>query len=268
MRQRTSPGPPASFLDAVAFLTRVPVPARGGFDLAGAAWAFPVVGALVGAVVGVVAAGGSLVVPVLVAAVLAVVVEVVLTGALHLDGLADCADGCGGRDRASRLAIMKDHSVGVYGVAAVALDLLLKVALLHGLLVVGAGTGHWWVVAVTAAVWALSRTMMLPLAVALPYARAEGTGRALVEGLTWRRVVVALGVAGVLLTVAAWVSVLASGTARPGVALVVATPVVATTSLLVGLWARRTLDGVTGDVLGATAELTLLSGLLVVVAVV
>ncbi|GAA4881439.1 adenosylcobinamide-GDP ribazoletransferase [Serinicoccus chungangensis] len=240
----------AALRDATSFLTRVPLPAREGFDLAGAAWAFPVVGAGVGAVVGTVAWSGHLLLPTLVAATLAVLAEVVLTGALHLDGLADCADGCGGHDRATRLRIMKDHAVGVYGAAAVVLALLLQVAAVHALL--GALDG-WGVVAVLAAVGAVSRSVMLPVALRLPSARPDGTAGPLVRGLRPRQVLLAggLGAASTLLVwpVGVWVAL--------GVLLAaVVTP------LLVGVWADRMLGGATGDVLGATAVLTQVTGLL------
>ncbi|WP_298750135.1 adenosylcobinamide-GDP ribazoletransferase [uncultured Serinicoccus sp.] len=241
--------------DATSFLTRVPVPARQGFDLAGAAWAFPVVGAGVGAVVGLVAWSGHLLLPTLVAATLAVLVEVLLTGALHLDGLADCADGCGGHDRATRLRIMKDHAVGVYGAAAVVLALLLQVAAVHALL--GALDG-WGVVAVLASVGALSRSAMLPVALRLPSARPEGTAGPLVRGLLPGQVLVA-GVLGALSTVLLW-------PVGAWVALAVLLAAF-TTPWLVEVWADRMLGGATGDVLGATAVLTQVAGLLAALAV-
>ncbi|QFG69940.1 adenosylcobinamide-GDP ribazoletransferase [Ornithinimicrobium pratense] len=248
-----------SFLDAVAFLTRVPVPPRRRFDLARAAWAFPVVGGLLGLLLGTLGVLAADPLGWFVAAVVVVAVEVVLTGALHLDGLADCADGTGGADRQARLRIMKDHSVGVYGVAAVVLDVLLKVALIGGLLQTTApGVA---MITMTLA-WTLSRAAMLPLAAWLPYARDEGTGRSLVEGLSAGRLWAGVLVAAVCGGAATWAG---TGLTGAGVwilplALLLAA---ALTALLVGAWARRTLGGVTGDVLGATAEVTLLAALLV-----
>lgn len=246
-------------LDATAFLTRVPMPARQDFDLARAAWAFPVVGAATGLLLGTLGVLLTGATGWLVAAVLVVLVEVLITGALHLDGLADCADGTGGRDRSARLRIMKDHSVGVYGVAAVVLALTLKVALLGSLL---DGAGGPTVLAITTIAWTLSRAAMLPLAAGLPYAREAGTGRSLVEGLTARRTWAGAVVAAALVGGATWAGIALTGAGFwvfP-LGLLVA---VATTALLVGAWARRTLGGVTGDVLGATAEVTLLVALLV-----
>ncbi|MFK5688056.1 adenosylcobinamide-GDP ribazoletransferase [Ornithinimicrobium sp. LYQ92] len=240
-------------LDATSFLTRLPVPARRRFDLARAAWAFPVVGAGVGALTAALAWSAHLLLPVLVAATLAVLLEVVVTGALHLDGLADCADGCGGgQDRAARLRIMKDHAVGVYGGAALVLALLLQVGVLAGLLgVLGGGQ----LLMLLLASGALSRAAMLPPARWLRYARAEGTAGALVAGLGTGPVVAAAGLAvaataGTLLLVGPWV-------ALAQLAAAVVTPA------LVSRWAYRSLGGVTGDVLGATAELTRTACLLV-----
>ena len=257
-------------LDATAFLTRVPTPDRRNFDLARAAWAFPVVGAATGLLLGTLGVLITGATGWLVAAVLVVVAEVLITGALHLDGLADCADGTGGRDRSARLRIMKDHFVGVYGVAAVVLDLLLKVALVGGLLErLDDGAPAVGVVATTTVAWALSRAAMLPLAAALPYAREDGTGRSLVEGLTRGRVALALIVTTVLVVGAVLVAAqvvagqVLAGAVTPGAAsagaLVIAVVVV---TLLIAGWARRTLGGVTGDVFGATAEVTVLAALL------
>src|SRR3954453_17252218 len=138
---------------ALAFLTIVPVRPRGDAGALGAAAAwFPVVGALVG-----LAAGGAWVAaePALgagVAGVVALVVMVGLTGALHQDGLADCADGLGVRgDRTWRLAVMRDSSTGAFGVTAVVLWGLLLASALGAVphddalrvLVLTAALGRW-----------------------------------------------------------------------------------------------------------------------------
>lgn len=262
-----------SFLVALSFLTRVPLgswgarawaaleqeaghslptptPTPAGPLARSAGW-FPVVGGLVGALIGTAAALTEPALGSLVAACLGVVVGVLVTGALHLDGLADCADGCGGGDREARLRIMKDHSVGVYGAAAVVLDLLLSVALLERLVVDLSGTQ---VVLALAAVHAVSRSALLPLARALPYARETGTGAMLIAGLGWGRVALALVVAGSCVIGLIW----AAGHALAGPAVLVAGVMGA---LAAALWARRSLGGVTGDVLGACVEATTLAGM-------
>jgi adenosylcobinamide-GDP ribazoletransferase len=253
-------------LDAVAFLTRIPVPGdpHRPADLVRAAVWFPVVGAVLGAVLLLLAqvlAGWT---SALVAVVLVVILEVVVTGALHLDGLADVADGLGGHDRASRLRIMKDHATGVYGTAAVVLALVLEVALLLAIVAPGAPAGQrWWGTPwllpgspgwVTAALlgataWSLSRAAMLPVALALPYARPDGTGRAVVEGLALRHTLLAWAVPTLLCA-------LLGG---PGVAMLLGALAGAA---LVAAGARRWFGGATGDVLGATAQVSLLGALL------
>src|SRR5688572_17863014 len=66
--------------------------------------------------------------PPLLAALLTVTLWKLLTGGLHLDGLADCLDGLGGRDAADRLRIMRDSRIGAFGAIGLILFLLLEVA--------------------------------------------------------------------------------------------------------------------------------------------
>ena len=122
---------------AVAFLTRIPVGRRvalDGDDVARGAVLFPLVGAGIGAVVGATAAGLAHVLP---AARRrrdrARRSARLLTGALHLDGLADTADALGARSRERALEIMRDHATGAFGTAALVLDLLVKAAALAAL---------------------------------------------------------------------------------------------------------------------------------------
>jgi adenosylcobinamide-GDP ribazoletransferase len=226
---------------ALAFLTRLPVDRGrtfGGRRLAEAAVLFPLVGAALGAAVGGAAAALATLVPPLLAATAAVALELALTGALHVDGLADTFDGLAGRDAERRLAIMRDHSLGTYGGSALALDLLARVAALASLTDEG-------VLLPAVAAFAISRAAPLPLAAALPYARpGEGTGRLLTESTTARH-----AVAGIVL--AAAVAAAAVGF-RAAAMLVCLGVVVAAT----GLYARSRLGGVTGDVMGAAIELT------------
>src|ERR1700684_3594834 len=117
---------------SIHFLPRLPPPRQegAGTSLAQAAWAFP----LAGFVVGLVGALAYLIADRLVlfswpAAALTLAATLLVTGALHEDGLADTADGFGGGDtREQKLDIMRDSHIGVYGVCAVVLSLLLRVA--------------------------------------------------------------------------------------------------------------------------------------------
>jgi adenosylcobinamide-GDP ribazoletransferase len=231
---------------AVAFLTRVPVGRLISLDAAdvgrGGA-AFPVVGAGIGVAVGGIAAlvDGPLTAPL--AAVCAVATGLALTGALHLDGLADTFDALGGWTRERALEIMRDHRIGTYGAAAVGVDLLAKTAALAAL---APRDGAWLQVV---AACAAARAVPVALSAVLPYARAEdGVGRVL--GSRARALVALVLAAGICIALGACV-VLA---------------VAAAVAVCVGLAARRWLGGVTGDVLGAAAELTEVAALVAAVA--
>jgi len=237
------------FAAAIAFLTRVPVGrwvTLDAVDVARGGALFPIVGAGIGTVVGGIAQGlaDSLTAPV--AALLGLAAGAALTGVLHLDGLADTADAFGATTRERALEIMRDHAIGAYGAVALVLALLAKVAALAAL----AADGHALRFAVCAA--AAGRVVPVALSAALPYAReGAGIGRVLGGG-TWIRVAVAAAIAAGFCV---WLDALPLLGAAAGVALVV------------GLAARRWLGGVTGDVLGASAELAELAALVVAVAI-
>src|SRR5207237_6205952 len=110
----------------------------------------------------------------LVAAAIALTVGALLTGGLHLDALADTADGLGGRSRARALEIMRDHAIGSYGATALGLDLLLKAGALAALDL------RTRTIGIVAAAGAPSRAASVALAAALPCpAPGGGTGGAL-----------------------------------------------------------------------------------------
>ncbi|GIL38702.1 adenosylcobinamide-GDP ribazoletransferase [Roseiterribacter gracilis] len=119
---------------ALQFLTRLPLPPLRDFQpdaISRAAKYFPLVGHLVGAVSASVLLLAAQIWSGAVPALLAIGVGMLLTGALHEDGLADTADGFGGgRTREQRLAIMKDSRIGTYGMLALGLGIALRVAAL------------------------------------------------------------------------------------------------------------------------------------------
>ncbi|HJS26377.1 MAG TPA: adenosylcobinamide-GDP ribazoletransferase, partial [Actinomycetota bacterium] len=234
---------------ALSFLTAVPV-ARGAEvgerDLRRGLALFPVVGAAVGALVAAVAWGAAQVVPPFAAAVLGVASGVVATAALHLDGLGDVADGIGASlGGGDPREAMRDPRLGTFGIAATALDLLLKSSLLSALVV---SSFPWEIVAVGA----ISRFAPVALAWRLPYV-GSGTG-----GWTDR---MGFGTAMAALAIALAIAVPTAGPATLGIALAVGV-----VGVLVGAWSRRRLGGVTGDVFGAAVELGETMGLLAAVA--
>jgi adenosylcobinamide-GDP ribazoletransferase len=233
---------------AVAFLTRVPL---GRFieldaaDVARGGALFPLVGAGIGAAVGGVtqALSGPLTAPL--AAILGLAAGAVLTGVLHLDALADAADAFGATTRERALEIMRDHAIGAYGAVALVLDLGAKAAALAVL----AERHDALRFAVCAA--AVARVAPVMLSAALPYARAGGgTGNALGGAGVGRAVIAAAIAAGLCVVLHA-----------PLLLAVAAVVIVG-----VGVTARRALGGVTGDVLGAAAELCEVAALVVAVA--
>src|SRR2546427_5335192 len=122
---------------AITFLTHIPLGRRVALDeadVARGALLFPVIGSGVGAAVGGAALLFHAALPAFTAAALALVLGAVLTGGLHLDGLADTADALGADSRERALQIMRDPGIGAFGATALGLDLLLKASAIAALL--------------------------------------------------------------------------------------------------------------------------------------
>jgi len=232
-----------ALLVAIGFLTRIPVPriTADATDFARAIRFYPVAGLLVGAMVALAGSLGAYLDP-WIAALAALVAWVAVTGALHLDGLGDLADGLGAAhgDRSRLLAVMADPHIGSFGVVAIVLQMAGKLVLLHAL-----ASGNWGAI------------------VAVPFAARIGP-------IAWARLVPPLK-PGLGADVAAaarpsdllgWAAVLA-GVAALVPAMLFAAP------LILGwtLWLRRRLGGVSGDAHGAGIELVE-TGLLLALAVV
>lgn len=229
------------FASAVAFLTILPVPARfcDAKGFASCARYFPAAGLLLG---GLCAFGGgvfSLLWSPLVAALLAILLLAVLSGGLHLDGLADTADGfCSARPREAILEIMRDSRIGTMGALALFFVLGVKILALASLDTL---PGTFWGVLLLLPV--VGRVVILLLRELLPYARSAGLG-ADAGGVLGR---------GTLLF---WVALLAIGSlvllGGQGVWAVLAGFLAAGALAWV---AKRKIGGYTGDVLGASCEI-------------
>ena len=172
------------------------------------------------------------------ASALLLALTVIVTRALHLDGLADTLDGLGGGGSPeTRLAIMKDSRLGAFGAVGLVLVLILKGAFFQGI----AETGRETALILFPV---LSRWGMVLLAALSPYARPEGgLGQAMTEGV---------------------IANIAVGATLSALALAVVSFGLRGVALLAGLWIfvsissryfRRKLGGITGDVLGAVNEL-------------
>lgn len=220
---------------ALRLLTRLPLPASDVIPGPAAAWAWPLAGVVVGALAALV---GFLVLPLGagIAAGLVLGAQVMMTGAMHEDGLADSADGLwGGWDPARRLEIMKDSNIGTYGVMALILITLIR----WNALVVLLGVGQFWALVVAATV---SRAPMAVLMAGLPNARRAGLSHS-VGRVPWASAGVATLIAtGFALTLGAGglVTVLGVG----GVT-------------FAWSWlAKAKIGGQTGDILGASQQLS------------
>ncbi len=227
---------------AFSLLTRLPVPvdhARAGERGAAAAWAFPLVGAALGLAAGTL--GWALLsagVSAGMAAVFVIAAQVVMTGAMHEDGLADMADGMGGFTVEKRLEIMKDSRIGAYGAIALGLALLARQA---GIAAISAAD----LPLALAALGAGSRALMVVLMAWLPNARAQGLSAA--AGKPDALPALIIGLFACLLAFGwggFWVFT--------GMALTVA---------LVALVAKARFGGQTGDILGASQQSAEIIGL-------
>lgn len=228
---------PADVLSAFALLSRLPLPNHVGTG-ARSAWAWPLVGAVLGALAAAVASAALwLGVTPGVTAVLVLATGALLTGGLHEDGLSDTADGLfGGWTKERRLEIMKDSRVGSYGVLALVLVVLARWSALTALLVFG---GHW---AALVATGALSRAPMALMMSLLPNAREAGLSHA--TGQPSPNVaLVAVGLAAAItLGLVGWAALpmLAAATV---------------TMVALAVVALRKIGGQTGDILGASQQL-------------
>ncbi len=231
---------------ALQFLTRIPVGGIEGFE---ASWIersakyFPLIGALVGCVTALTLLVTSVVLPQPLPMLLGLAAAILITGALHEDGLADTADGLGaslggGLTRERRLEIMKDSRIGTYGVVALIIVLALKAASLLALDPIMAGF-------VLIAAHAGGRLAAVVAMWALPYAGDAAAAKVgpLTTGVSAAELAVAL-----VLGLAAGFTVLAPATFLAALATGL------TAAGCVAVISRRRIGGITGDVLGAIEQ--------------
>lgn len=235
---------------ALGLLTRLPLPgtpdmARG----AQAAWAWPLAGLAPAALAALaMALGSALGVLPGVTAALGLAVSVMVTGAMHEDGLADTADGLwGGWTPERRLEIMKDSRIGAYGVIALILSLLARWSLLAGLV----ASGSLWAPLLAAGM--ISRAPMVLLMAWMEPAREGGLSRAVGRP--------SMETAGLAVLAAALPALLLSG---PGA--VMAILAAFAVALGLGRIAQAKIGGQTGDILGASQQLAEIAALSVLAA--
>ncbi|MBE9477557.1 MAG: adenosylcobinamide-GDP ribazoletransferase [Proteobacteria bacterium] len=224
---------------AFSLLTRLPIPVDhevSGARAAIATWAYPLVGAVLGLIAGII---GSLLywfgAPGSLAAIAALIALVIMTGGMHEDGLSDCADGFGGAmDKEKRLEIMKDSRIGAFGAVALILFILGRYSSMEVLI-------YTSFIPALIAVGAASRLPMVFAMYVMPNARGNGlsatvgkppeASMAIALALTLLICFVCIGWAGIF--VFGW-AMIAAG--------------------IMACLAHRAIDGQTGDVLGAMQQ--------------
>ncbi|CAG2149171.1 adenosylcobinamide-GDP ribazoletransferase [Cupriavidus numazuensis] len=236
------------FLTALGYFTRVPLPSPlaqwVGYEpryLNAAARYFPLVGLMVGGVAVLVTWGAVQWWPPGVAVLLGMAATLLLTGAFHEDGLADCVDAFGGAwRREDVLRIMHDSRIGAFGAIALVVALLLKWQLL---VAIGARSGLQELLLVLLAAHGASRAMAVSYLATLDYVRDEGKAKPVAQRLGGAGLGFALlcGAAPLVL-----VSPLFAG---------VAVGALAVLRFLLGRYFVRRIGGYTGDCLGMAQQL-------------
>ncbi|MEM5789298.1 MAG: adenosylcobinamide-GDP ribazoletransferase [Syntrophobacteraceae bacterium] len=230
-----------SFSTAVSFLTIIRMPfgasVLGPAQLAASFACFPIAGFLLGLIYFAPAflLKGSVPAPLL--SILVCAAMVIMTRGLHLDGVADLADGFwGGMTPERRLEIMKDSRIGAFGVLALIFAISLKIASIHGLLVTGR-------LEIILAAPVFGRFAMVAAAYGAGYARRQGLGKPFLENIRVQHLAFA----------SAFFALCATPILGPAVTAGFLLPVLGS-ALILRFMSNRLLGGITGDVLGTVSE--------------
>ena len=237
------------FLAALHFLTILAIPWRRDAQetqIGRGAGYFPVVGIIIGLILAGLNWLLSLGLPPAIVNVLLLVILVVLTGGLHLDGLADTCDGLGGYKAVEeRRRIMRDSRVGGFGVIGIALILLVKYVSLNS--IPGTLITASLVLMPVAGRWAMTYAIFT-----YPYARPSGLGKAFKEGTGWL---------GLILATVVTLAVATFAMKLVGLAILA---IVLIATIVLAAYFKKTFNGLTGDNYGAINETSEVSVLILV----
>lgn len=237
------------FILTLQFLTRIPINISIDVkeeDFVKGVKFFPIVGLIIGLINAFVYTVSSAAVPPSAAVILAVLSNILVTGALHIDGLADTCDGIySARSRDRMLEIMKDSRIGTNGVVAIFFDLALRISILLSI-------GEVHIIRLLLLAPVLSRTFMVLLMHYSVYARAEGGLGNIFIGKVSLKDTITTVIIGVI------ISLLLSGYG--------AVIIIVFNLLLIVLYKAyitSKLGGMTGDTLGAFNEITELAVIII-----
>tara|TARA_B100000524_G_scaffold347750_1_gene250387 strand:- start:533 stop:1318 length:786 start_codon:yes stop_codon:yes gene_type:complete len=240
---------------SIMFFTRIPINwpffSDKAPNLTRAAWSFPLVGFLIGILSGILGELLILInVPTYLSCVIAIAISVLITGAFHEDGLADMADGFGAGGTPKKInEIMHDSRLGTYGTAALTLGLLIRLGLL--ICLVDLGYSLLIILSIGFASGKLAIIFMRNLYHTSSLAK---TG-SIIETVSTKKILFASLI---------WFVPVFSY--LPFLAILSGTILMIIVVFFIGRMSRQKLDGITGDVLGATAflsELAFLFGLVI-----
>lgn len=245
------------FFNALTFFTRIPAPASIQFNgalLQDAARYFPLVGMIVGSLVWAALAVCLFFLPLNVAVIFAMVVSILITGAFHEDGLADCADAFGGGySKESILTIMHDSRLGTYGVIALCASLGLKFCLLS-YLAEPAVTASTQLLPSLLVMFVVANGVSRWLAVVLMYFTPyvafgeQSKSKPIASNISGQSIVIASLITGLL-----W---LVSGICLSWLAFTALPIVLAIVYILARRYFVKHIGGVNGDCLGAVQQLS------------
>lgn len=248
---------------AFQFLTIIPMKDMGEVsdrEIGSTTSVFPLVGFAEGVVLAFAAALFLKVFPAELTNALLVLILLVMNGGLHLDGLSDTFDALASRgDRAKKLSIMKDSTVGPMGVMAIVMVLLLKYVMLNAVFFHSALSAYF---VTLAAMPVLSRWAMVPAAYYSSSARNDGLGRLFIEYSEKRQLISATAAALVLVSL---VCTMVMEFKLLLFYVMFAMPVLYAFSFGAVWFFKKNFNGMTGDSFGAVNELAVLVFLLTVV---
>jgi len=238
------------FILAWEFLTIIPLTRNKDVrpeELAASMVYFPLVGLILGIVLAVSNIGFLKILPSSVVDAMLIAELIILTRGLHIDGFVDTIDGlAGGKTKEDILHIMRDHRVGALGVVGVVMLLMIKYLSLNS-----PPAASKNLILITMPM--MSRWLQVPFTNLLPYARQDGMGKAFVEGVRGRQAGIAtIFTALVLIVLFKFNAILIMG-------------LMGIVTYFIGLYFKKILGGVTGDVIGAVNEVNEVMFLLIII---